>query len=82
MRVSVPFRLFVYLLIGGACWVPTAMSGTTDNTELEATVRALVRANSEKDLSAMSKLMAHDAISSAIPSGAENTWAGQTLNAI
>jgi hypothetical protein len=33
MRVSVPFRLFVYLLIGGACWVPTAISGTTDNTE-------------------------------------------------
>ena len=61
MRVSVPFRLFVYLLIGGACWVPTAISGTTDNTELEATVRALVRAISEKDLPAMSKLMAHDA---------------------
>jgi ketosteroid isomerase-like protein len=37
------------------------MSGTTDTTELEATVRALVRANSEKDLPAMSKLMAHDA---------------------
>jgi ketosteroid isomerase-like protein len=51
----------VLLLIGGTCWVPEAMSGTTDNTELEATVRALVRANSEKDLPAMSKLMAHDA---------------------
>jgi hypothetical protein len=61
MRVSVPFCLFVYLLIGGACWVPTALSGTTDNTQLEVTVRALVRANFEKDLPAMSKLMAHDA---------------------
>jgi ketosteroid isomerase-like protein len=49
------------MFIGGACWVPAAMSGTTDNTELETTVRALVRANSEKDLPAMSKLMAHDA---------------------
>ena len=61
MRASVLVRLIVYMLIGGACWVPAAMSGTTDNTELETTVRALVRANSEKDLSAMSKLMAHDA---------------------
>jgi len=59
--VSVLFRLFVYMLIGGVCWVPTAMSGTADNTELEATVRALVRANAEKDLPAMSRLMAHDA---------------------
>jgi ketosteroid isomerase-like protein len=61
MRVPVLFRLIVLLLIGGTCWVPEAMSGTTDNTELEATVRALVRANSEKDLATMSKLMAHDA---------------------
>ena len=61
MHVSVLVRLIVYMLIGGACWVPAAMSGTTDNTELETTVRALVRANSEKDLPAMSKLMAHDA---------------------
>jgi ketosteroid isomerase-like protein len=36
------------------------MSGTADNSELETTVRALVRANAEKDLPAMSKLMAHD----------------------
>ena len=61
MRVSALVRLIVYMVIGGACWVPAAMSGTTDNTELETTVRALVRANSEKDLPAMSKLMAHDA---------------------
>jgi ketosteroid isomerase-like protein len=61
MRVSVLFRLIAYMVIGGACWVPAAMSGTADNTELETTVRALVRANSEKDLPAMSKLMAHDA---------------------
>jgi len=61
MHVSVLVRLIVCMLIGGACWVPAAMSGTTDNTELETTVRALVRANSEKDLPAMSKLMAHDA---------------------
>jgi len=37
------------------------MGGATDNTELEAAVRTLVRANSEKDLPTMSKLMAHDA---------------------
>ena len=61
MRVPVLFRLIVLLFIGGTCWVPEAMSSTTDNTELEATVRALVRANSEKDLPTMSKLMAHDA---------------------
>jgi hypothetical protein len=37
------------------------MSGTADNTGLETTIRALVRANAEKDLPGMSKLMAHDA---------------------
>ena len=61
MRVYVLFRLIVYMVIGGACWVPAAISGTADNTGLETTVRALVRANAEKDLPAMSKLMAHDA---------------------
>jgi ketosteroid isomerase-like protein len=61
MRVSVLFCFIVYMLIGGAFWVPAAMSSTADNTELETTVRALVRANAEKDLPAMSKLMAHDA---------------------
>lgn len=61
MRMSVLFRVTVYMLIGGACWIPAAMSGTADNTELESTVRALVRANAEKDLPAMSRLMAHDA---------------------
>jgi ketosteroid isomerase-like protein len=61
MHVLVLFRLIVLLLVGAVWCVPTAMSGTTDTTELEATVRALVRANSEKDLPAMSKLMAHDA---------------------
>ena len=61
MRVSVLFRLIVYMVIGGACWVPAAMSGTSDDTGLETTVRALVRANAEKDLPAMSRLMAHDA---------------------
>jgi hypothetical protein len=61
MRVSVLVRLIVYMVIGAACWAPAAMSGTADNTGLETTVRALVRANAEKDLPAMSKLMAHDA---------------------
>jgi ketosteroid isomerase-like protein len=61
MHVSVLVRLIVYMVIAEACWVPAAMSGTADNTGLETTVRALVRANSEKDLPTMSKLMAHDA---------------------
>ena len=49
------------MVIGVACWAPAAMSGTADNTEIETTVRALVRANVEKDLPAMSKPMAHGA---------------------
>jgi ketosteroid isomerase-like protein len=61
MPVSALIRFIVYMVIGGACWVPAAMSGTEDNTELETTIRALVRANAEKDLPGMSKLMAHDA---------------------
>jgi ketosteroid isomerase-like protein len=61
MRVSVLVRLIVYMVIGGACWVPAAMGATTDKSGLESAVRALVQANAEKDLSAMSKLMAHDA---------------------
>jgi ketosteroid isomerase-like protein len=59
--VYVLFRLIVYMVIGGACWVPAAMSVAADDTGLETTVRALVRANAEKDLPAMSRLMAHDA---------------------
>ena len=61
MSVSVLVHVIVYMVIGGACWAPAAMSATTDNTEIETTIRALVRANAEKDLPAMSKLMAHDA---------------------
>jgi hypothetical protein len=61
MHVSVLVRLIVFMVIGGACWVPVAMSATADNTGLEAAVRALVRANAEKDLPARSRLMAHDA---------------------
>ncbi len=55
------FRLIVLLLVGAVWCVPTAMSAPADNAGLESTVRALVRANAEKDLPAMSKLMAHDA---------------------
>ncbi len=61
MRVSVLVRLIVSMVVGGACWAPAAMSVTADNTGLETTIRALVRANAEKDLPTMSKLMAHDA---------------------
>ena len=61
MRVPVLIRLIMYMVIGGLCWVPAAMSSNADNTELETTVRDLVRANAEKDLPTMSKLMAHDA---------------------
>ena len=61
MRVLVLFRLIVLLLIGAVWCVPAAMSAPAENTELEATVRALVRANAEKDLTTLSKLMAHDA---------------------
>lgn len=61
MRVFVLFRLIVLLLIGAVWCVPAAMSAPAENTELEATVRALVRANAEKDLTTLSKLMAHDA---------------------
>jgi hypothetical protein len=61
MHVPVLIRLVMHMVIGGLCWVPAAMSSNADNTELETTVRALVRANAEKDLPTMSKLMAHDA---------------------
>ena len=61
MRVSVLVRLIVLMVIGGVCWVPATMSATAENAGLEAAVRALVQANAEKDLPAMSKLMAHDA---------------------
>ncbi len=61
MRVPVLVRLIVYMVIGGGCWVSAALSSTADNSELETTVRALVRANAEKDLPTMSRLMAHDA---------------------
>ena len=49
MRVFVLFRLILLLLIGAVWCVPAAMSAPAENTELEATVRDLVRANAEKD---------------------------------
>ena len=61
MRVSVLVRLIVYLAIGSVSWVPPAVGATSDNSALETAVRALVRANAEKDLPGMSRLMAHDA---------------------
>ena len=61
MHVPVLIRLVMYMVIGGLCWAPAAKSSAADNTELETTVRALVRANAEKDHPTMSKLMAHDA---------------------
>ena len=46
----------------------------------EATVRALVRANAEKDMETMSRLIAHDADITSYTIGGENTSAGATLN--
>jgi len=37
MRVSVLVRPILYMVIGGACWVPAAISGIADNIELETT---------------------------------------------
>src|SRR6266852_3486241 len=78
MHVSVLVRLIVYMVIAGACWVPAAMSGTADNTGLETTVRALVRANSEKDLPTMTKLMSHDADITSYSIGGRKTLQGHT----
>jgi len=54
-------RFMAYAILGGACWAPATNSFAADNSGLETTIRAIVRANAEKDLATMSKLMAHDA---------------------
>jgi hypothetical protein len=50
---------FVCFLGAGALWTSACLAA--DDTSAEAAVRALVRANAEKDIQAMSRLMAHDA---------------------
>ena len=72
---------------GPCVWVLSAIvmlasvsSGrAADDQSAEATVRALVRANAEKDMETMSRLMAHDADITSYTIGEENTSAGATL---
>ena len=45
MRVSLLVHFIVYMVIGGTCWVPVAMSDTADNTGLETTIREIGRAH-------------------------------------
>lgn len=73
---------------GPCVWVLSAIvmlasvsSGrAADDQSAEATVRALVRANAEKDMETMSRLIAHDADITSYTMGGENTSAGATLN--
>ncbi len=55
--VLVPYLPFVLTLLAGS---PDIGIAAEDNSA-EAAVRALIRANAEKDIAALSKLMAHDA---------------------
>ncbi|HKR78775.1 MAG TPA: nuclear transport factor 2 family protein [Nitrospira sp.] len=48
--------LFVTVVAASAC-----VSLASDNQDAEAAVRALIRANAEKDIRTLSKMMAHDA---------------------
>lgn len=52
-------RLSLYVIVGIACSVTVGLAA--ENNSAEAAVRALVQANADKDLPALSQLMAHDA---------------------
>jgi hypothetical protein len=54
-RVALCSLLFLVTLV---C---TTFATTREPADPEAVIRALVRANSEKDMSTLSRLMAHDA---------------------
>lgn len=53
-------RLFLCLMTATALSMSACVSMAASDNSAEAAVRALVRANVEKDIHAMSKLMAHD----------------------
>jgi len=53
--------LSLCVIIAAAVVASACVSLATDDQGAEAAVRALVRANAEKDIQALSKLMAHDA---------------------
>ena len=59
MSVMRSFMLYAILCVGTLAIAGIAWA--TDNQSPEATIRALVRANAEKDMSTLSRLMAHDA---------------------
>jgi ketosteroid isomerase-like protein len=59
MSVMTRFILCSVLCVGSA--VTPAIAQATDNQNVEATIRALVRANAEKNMPTLSRLMAHDA---------------------
>jgi ketosteroid isomerase-like protein len=59
MSVMRPFMLCAILCVGTQAIAGIARAA--DNQTPEATIRALVRANVEKDMSTLSRLMAHDA---------------------
>jgi SnoaL-like protein len=54
-------RLFLCLMTATTLSISACVSMAADDNGAEATVRALVRANVEKDIHTISKLMAHDA---------------------
>src|SRR5262245_66597959 len=59
MSVMRPFMLCAILCVDAVAIA--AIAQAADNQTPEATIRALVRANVEKDMSTLSRLMAHDA---------------------
>ncbi|WP_455388972.1 hypothetical protein, partial [Petrachloros mirabilis] len=54
-------RSFLCLMTVTVLSASTDVSVAADDNNAEAAVRALVRANAEKDIDTMSKLIAHDA---------------------
>jgi hypothetical protein len=55
-----PLYLMLCLLTAGLAGISVSPGIASDNSGPEAAVRALIRANAEKDLATISKLMAHD----------------------
>lgn len=54
-------RTMLSLLVGSLAVLPAERSNAAEANEAETAVRAMVRANAEKDMDSLSRLMAHDA---------------------
>lgn len=70
------------LSVGAILLTPSEQPAAAEDDGPEAAIRAMVRANADKDMAALSRLMAHDSDIISYTIGGENMSAGPISSAI